>query len=149
MTEEHAALVGNILIRQLLEHSPWLAKRVILLFVPSYCGTRSYNQDNAHKLHVCDSAHGKSTIFSTALEEWLHRRQGSVRRPLGEMVASGTIREAYVMNLAHTTDKNNRDDTESVGKPLELRFSGINGVLPNMDVVAGSLACSAIVWCLV
>ena len=75
-TEKDAALVGNTFIRGLLEHSPWLAKRVVLLFVPSHCNTLSSKRN----LHICNPAHGRATIFSTALEQWLHlRTNGTIR----------------------------------------------------------------------
>lgn len=138
-TEKDAAQIGNTFIRRLLERSPWLSKRVLLIFVPSRCSIPSSQRVNTHISHVCDAAHGSSTLFSPALEQWLDQRHINVKRGARAAAAAGIIREAYVVNLAHTNKKDNGEVTRLVGKPLELRFNGVNGVLPNMDVVAGSL----------
>ena len=98
---------------------------------------------------LCDIEN--APLYSTALEEWLLMRQGLRISDLTDTVAADTAREAYVIDLTRIKpQKRNKSEgimadkrrggNRPIGeKDLELRFNGVNGVLPNMDMVSGSL----------
>lgn len=110
LNDSVSLLVNNIAYQ--LEQSRWLAKKVIL--VPSVITSNNL-------------------LSSAVIEQWLrlyHNYNASNSRLLANV---GLIREAYVIDL---TCLNSSTQSLLQFSSVELQYSGINGILPNMDMIS-------------
>lgn len=101
--------IGLKLTRNLLA-SAWLAKKIIILYVP----------DDGRCAH-------EQNLFSSyrSLETWLDRPTKNYPK--------GLLRTAYVVDLSHAFSS---DNLSLEWDEILLQLIGINGQLPNMDMIS-------------
>ena len=128
--------VSTILVRfvhKLMDSSTWLSKRVVILLVGMDC---SYSKSSSD---ICTSR--GDGYYSKALDIWLRKYvgEGDVLDGDSKRVATPLIREAFVMELSsgNNSNSNNAKKSSSVST---LHFNGVNGALPNMDMISSALA---------
>lgn len=131
ISEDAARTVLVKFIHELLNSSAWLSKRVIVLLVEVNCINIKENGN------LCIG--GKIGVHSKALDVWLRNYIGKGgENGHARYVATSLIREAYIMELySRSSGEKSTPPSKSKSK---LHFSGVNGALPNMDMISGVLA---------
>jgi hypothetical protein len=140
----HSTGVCTDFVHQLMQSSAWLSKRVIVLLLHVDC--EGAGAGEASGGDICRHG-GKYKVgqHSAVLDTWLKSSTGSSRAALvpGAGVATGLIREAYVFDLNSSSSSSDDRPVAAPAKhssPFTLRFSGVNGALPNMDMISASMA---------
>ena len=113
-----------------LREATWQSRLVIILFVPISSMTSS------------STAAAHQSMFS--LSEWLHLYHRPTLSQLHDYSDSshhrfkiGIIREAYVLDLTTLpTSSSSQLSNDIRWEKASLQYSGINGLLPNMDLIS-------------
>jgi hypothetical protein len=120
-------LVATLLLN--LQETMWMSKNVMCLFVPYSNSIKDSNR------------------YSETLAKWLDRYYSSITFPqrTSETKYWGTLRHAIILDFYSDNNwyiNNNSHSIHSTSQltPYKLHFSGINGVLPNMDVISAVLS---------
>jgi len=138
---EQAFTLGLSLTNQTLSQSPHLSKRVVILLIESRCGKRrKVNNDHctAHSVAstTTNTVNHNSLRHSQALSDWLRYNPTSdVEAGSSRLPFIGLVRDAWVVELLPPTGAG----TAGVA-PIALHATGLNGNLPNMDMVSAPLA---------
>ena len=130
---EHAVKnVVSAFVYSLINGAPWLSRRVMILLVEVDCSNKSHSND------ICID--NELIIYSKALDEWLKKQTGrdSHHGEPTERVAASLIREAYIMEIS--VNRNYGQHSDALGPTCELHFYGVNGALPNLDMISSTLA---------
>lgn len=114
-----------------LREATWQSRLVIVLFVPISSMTSSSSTAAAHQ-----------SMFS--FSEWLHLYHRPSLSQLHDYSDSshhrfkiGIIREAYVLDLSTVPTSSSFQSRNDIRwEKASLQYSGINGLLPNMDLIS-------------
>jgi hypothetical protein len=148
-TREQAFNLGLSLTNQTLSQSPYLSKRVVILLIESRCGERR-KANNDHCTAHLGANTTKTTAFrrslrhSQALSDWLRYNPTSdVEAGSSRLPFIGLVRDAWVVELLPPSGaRAGAGAGAGAGgvAPIALHATGLNGNLPNMDMVSAPLA---------
>jgi hypothetical protein len=115
-----------------LREATWQTRLVIILFVP-ISSMISFSSSSTAAAH--------QSMFS--LSEWLHLYHRPTLSQLQDYSDSshhrfkiGIIREAYVLDLTTFPSSSSQSSNDIRWEKASLQYSGINGLLPNMDLIS-------------
>lgn len=146
-----------VLIGKLIERQKWLSKPVIIQHVPILCDTSRFHRSMLHKFDQCRNVvrlgfSHSTVVYSELLALYLADYHAtSVVKWNSVVTPKYLIRDVYVIdfeavNKVHEIDANGlefdcgEDEIEEdldilLGDGLLVTYSGINGQVPNMDIV--------------
>lgn len=126
-------------------HVPWLAKRIVLLLLPTDCPSTLSSSADGLEPELC-SPH---TRHSPALAAWLRHSTHlpyDIADPADEGAELdlsspflGVVRDALIVDI-NSASAESRSQADPAPHPITLLHTGLNGNLPNMDMLAAPIA---------